>query len=373
MEANCIPYLFGVLLLLFAKEISSHGAMQMPLSWQVGNTQVDLGENSCVSGACNWFTNWTHLPPDQPATIPQDSPLRTFTDVPPSNEDWTARNPWRAPGRAKVYSPCGSEGGNPFGCVQADGTLGPCTIDDGAFAFGTDGRALGGMGVITAWQQGSIVEVGWSIRSNHGGGDSYRLCKKPANGNFSELTEECFAAGALDFVGNTSFIVYHETTTTNGGSRTFEIDAVRTTNGTYPPRSMWTRNPIPCFGHGPDIQGQGTQFPLPTLHGKTIVTPTALAGFCPCRHPRGDAYSQMPFLYADEVGKSKNQTCYCCCGCCMGNDHAPVSFDEWTIVDKIRIPKNLTQGEYVLGFRWDCEVCLFVHACACVCMSVRMK
>ena len=318
---NSNPLVIFVSLLGFLKEIHSHGAMQKPLSWQVGNTQFDLGENSCVAGACNWFTNWTRLPPGQSATIPQDSPLRTFSDVPPLNEDWTARNPWRAPGRAKVYSPCGSEGGNPLGCIQNDGTLGPCTTDDGAFAFGADGRSLGGIGVTTAWQQGSIVEAGWSIRSNHGGGYSYRLCKKPSSGDYFDITEECFAAGALDFVGNTSFIVYHNKnhSTGGGGSRRFEIDAVRTTAGTYPPGSMWTRNPIPCFGRGPDIQGNGTQFPLPTLNGKTVITPTTLAGFCPCRDPR----PQLPFVHVEGAA-----TCYCCCGCCMRGSHGAVSFDQ---------------------------------------------
>ena len=53
------------------------------------------------------------------------------------------------------------------GCVvDSAGTLGPCTTDDGGFAYGGDGRGLGGMGVRTAWRRGDVVEVGFSIRSN---------------------------------------------------------------------------------------------------------------------------------------------------------------------------------------------------------------
>ena len=66
-------------------------------------------------------------------------------------------------------------------------------------------------------------------------GYSYRLCRMPASGNFSELAESCFQRNALDFVGNSSFIEY-----TNSGER-FEIDAMRTTQGTVPEGSMWTR------------------------------------------------------------------------------------------------------------------------------------
>lgn len=46
-----------------------------------------------------------------------------------------------------------------------------------------------------------MVEVAWANNANHGGGYAYRLCK--ADGN---VTEECFQAGHLDFVGDTSWL-----------------------------------------------------------------------------------------------------------------------------------------------------------------------
>ncbi len=46
------------------------------------------------------------------------------------------------------------------------------------------------------WEQGSTVEVSWSIEANHGGGYLYRLC--PAD---SELDEDCFRKNPLEFTG----------------------------------------------------------------------------------------------------------------------------------------------------------------------------
>jgi hypothetical protein len=349
-----------------------HGIMQMPLPWQLGNVHEDLGQNSCASGGCNWFTNFTTIPKGQAPTIPQNSPLRTFSDLPPLFEDWTARNPWRAPGTAKVYSPCGADGGNPEGCVQNDGTMGPCTTDDGGFGYGIDGRSLGGNGVVTSWQSGSVVEVGWSVRSNHGGGYSYRLCKKPSSGNFSKVTEECFTKTVLAFVGNTSFIQY------NNGQGRFEIDALRTTTGTYPAGSMWTKNPIPSFGKGPNVMANGTQFPLPTLNGKHVQTPSPLAGFCPCRKQGGVAKGDgrdrhSPSSFEEWVHTATNealppgqQSCYCCCSCCDHGQGDP-DFDNWLLVDRLRLPANLDTGSWVLGFRWDCEQSLQVwQQCASI-------
>ena len=49
----------------------------------------------------------------------------------------------------------------------------------------------------TVWQRGGTAETVISIRANHGGGYSFRLC--PAD---KELTEECFAATPVPFVRN---------------------------------------------------------------------------------------------------------------------------------------------------------------------------
>ena len=51
----------------------------------------------------------------------------------------------------------------------------------------------------TVWTRGSAVEVATGVAILHSGGWSYRLC--PSN---AELTEECFARGALKFNSDTA-------------------------------------------------------------------------------------------------------------------------------------------------------------------------
>merc|ERR1712146_178913 len=56
-----------------------------------------------------------------------------------------------------------------------------------------------------SWPAGSHQEVSWNIYANHGGGYSYRLCKK-ADGE--KLTEECFQQNPLNFASDQSWIQY---------------------------------------------------------------------------------------------------------------------------------------------------------------------
>ena len=99
-------------------------------------------------------------------------------------------------------------GGNPTGCpadtpgtrvaceyAQANGLDIPagCDCPGGGFGYGFEARAVYGSSpnnTITEWKAGDVVEAGWVIQANHGGGYSYRLCKR--TGSVSDLTEECF-------------------------------------------------------------------------------------------------------------------------------------------------------------------------------------
>ena len=102
-------------------------------------------------------------------------------------------------------------------------------------------------------QRGSVVETAYILYSNHAGGyvrhdtacpttaqstvsqnafasQAYRLCKQTPGRN---VTEECFQAGHLAFVGDTHIIQW-------GPSKAMRktIPAVYTTNGTHPAGSM---------------------------------------------------------------------------------------------------------------------------------------
>ena len=98
-------------------------------------------------------------------------------------EDWTQTHLWRAPGTAPIRSPCGIDGGNPGGCSSSpfgpgDKTGGSCA--GGGYGIGPDARNFSFPNYVTTdWTAGSIVDVAWALTANHGGGYSYRLCRRP--------------------------------------------------------------------------------------------------------------------------------------------------------------------------------------------------
>ena len=162
---------------------------------------------------------------------------------------------------------------------------------------------------VTNWTRGDVVEVAWSIIANHGGGYSYRLCKLPKEGGRKALTEECFQKTPLKFSGSKQWVQYGEDQTSR-----VEFEAVRTSEGTFPEGSQWTKNPIPaCNG-----LGGGFDDPNPCTNGTQFSPPgPGLLGF------------------GVHVGSGK--------------------LFDFSIIDKVEIPKDLEPGKYVLSFRWDCE------------------
>jgi hypothetical protein len=153
---------------------------------------------------------------------------------------------------------------------------------------------------VTQWTAGSVETVKFNLHNNHGGGYSYRLCKKPANP--MDITEECFNKMPLNFVGNTSVIDYRGAPF----KKNLEIPATSTTNGTFPAGSMWRKNPIPfcAWDTVPPVPGcpLGAQF-KPPVKG----TP--------------EGYGPFP---------------------------------DFDIADKVQVPEG-TEGDYVVSWRWDCE------------------
>jgi hypothetical protein len=185
--------------------------------------------------------------------------------------------------------------------------------------------------VTTEWMAGSVVEAGWGIQANHGGGYSYRLCKR-SNG----LTEECFQEMPLGFVGEESYVQVGQ-----NKSKRVSFKANRTSRGTMPEGSQWTKNPIPACGGGDGGFSQpsgdrcppevGTLFPSPAISPETGEP---LEGFCET----------------------------------SGSHWAPNCL--FTIVDQLQVPQNLEEGDYVLSFRWDCEQTPQVWT---TCSSIRIK
>jgi len=298
--------------------VVGHGSMQWPPTWFDVNGKIGMTAGSqCGAGcdytpngtfcSCFWFSNETTHPGEP--TIAKDSFLRTYRNIGNSSSDQYADNPWMAPGTAEIFSPCGFGGGNPFGCPR--GTNGT-DCPGGGYGFGIDARAYDWKNVTTTeWKLGAVVEAAWGIQANHGGGYSYRLCKMPKEGRM-DLTEECFQKTSLNFVGDMQWVQYG----TNSANRT-EFKANRTSEGTFPQGSQWTKNPIPaCYPFG------GWQDRTRTCPMGTMFTPPApgLKGF-------GESIA----------------------------DFGATTDFKWSIVDKIQVPLDLIPGEYVLSHRWDCE------------------
>lgn len=323
---------------------AGHGAMTMP-SPRTNMTQMYAGhcagavppasgrpinETGPQDGPCDWYNQGcqpgcTKCIPDcghiqaglgkccdtpmEPTVT--DPELRTFQNLFGHFDIGFKYSPWRSPGFAPVLDACGEAGGEEPGASIS------------GFKVGAKGSKLPKTRG-PQWAAGSKQEVSWGLFANHGGGYSYRLCSKSDN-----ITEECFQRNPLQFVGNTSWIQYSD----DKANRT-AIPATRTSEGTNPPGSQWTRNPIPaCSGY---MGGVGSiacnkaQFE-PVL--KDVIKP----------HPK---YAQMPGLYG------------------FGPGAGYFIEDEkqfWTarfnfnIIDEVMIPADLPAGDYVLGFRWDCE------------------
>ena len=145
--------------------------------------------------------------------------------------DFTKYNPWRSPGKAPVRDPCGAASG------YVDPSKKKAEVPEGYMPWSEGSKVLP-EGPVTVWKAGGEAEVAWSIAAQHGGGYIYRLCPKKAG---VPLTEECFQANPLAFVGSTHTIRYND-----GSAAEFPINATSLSSGTTPAGSTWRRNPIPA-------------------------------------------------------------------------------------------------------------------------------
>jgi hypothetical protein len=232
-----------------------------------------------------------------------DSSLRTYNIDKEcgSEEDYYYYSPWRAPGSAPVFDSCGVAGGRP-----------PPAGGFGAQYFNTTFAKQGDYGshVLkprssdTVWVAGDAVEVSWAIYANHGGGYQYRLC--PSS---SPLTEECFFKRPLQFVGSQKLRW--------GGvhGEELEVNGTYVSEGTLPEGSTWAKNPIPDWGS--DRIAPSFAPPCKESPNCTSTLASAMDNRCRCSGEWG------PY--------------------------------DMEIVDLLHVPADLVPGDYVLGFRWDCE------------------
>ena len=92
-----------------------------------------------------------------------------------SDADWTKFNPWRAPGHAPVYDPCGRASGS----YKATAGKGEFTDTKYAKLGDLGSQVLPVYDTGTVWEAGSTVETMTSFRANHGGGKTMSMPASP--------------------------------------------------------------------------------------------------------------------------------------------------------------------------------------------------
>jgi hypothetical protein len=166
------------------------------ITWPPSRTNASLASGGYCGGEqpCSWFSQPTEIPGDP--TLPDYA--RTYnTKVNSGPDDWSRKMPWRAPGSAPVLgSGCGVAGGGPL-LLPNGGNAAP------GYAQGADFLTIPQSADPTVWHRGNAQEVSWALWANHGGGVSWRLCKKSEN-----VSEDCFARNSLEFVGDQNWIRY---------------------------------------------------------------------------------------------------------------------------------------------------------------------
>lgn len=327
-------------------------------------------EPTCGSGqACFWFSqgctigctacdgkgaripNWDHCPEEGPKRRTVDDPrFRSVNQnaTPGSPEDIFKFNPWRAPGRAPVFDPCGKAGGSDTMAFNAGGYNTTKNARQGDLGTAVLKPRPSG----TVWKRGAVEKARWQYTAAHGGGYQYRLCLAS-----EPLTEACFQAMPLKFAEPASHTFkYADHDLVLYASATVVPDAVTGTGD-------WMLNPIPsyesdlvgcdvdCTSNDPAFGGglsdacnsttKHCKLECPGCRTPTWAADTACPSKCaqpyPQYFPSGNAYvGADKAIFPDPHGLSRE-------------------YNKFAVEDSIVVPSDIPAGEYVLGWRWDCE------------------
>jgi len=361
----------AVVTLCFIGMVHGHGSMIMPLSrnsidaeteeWSHGkhpmtgtiepyNCACTNGTSECDNGqSCFWFSNgctpgckacdgngnrypnFDHCPNEIKDLKPSDLLLKEYWTGDPTWPEGTSYdifkfNPWRAPGKAPVFDPCGMAGGR-------------WTEAFNAAAFNTTKFAkMGDLGsqvlrprpTGTTWKRGRTAKTRWQLTANHGGGYIYRLC--PAD---QPLTEACFQKTSLKWATASHVLRFAN------ASQDMEINATDVKRGGG---IGWRLNPFPNVRKDPcDYNVTAKDGPghhCAWTHCPGCGAPHYAADeSCPdvcSKHYPGTPDGRTPVLpFPDPVGG--------------------IDTHKFSIEDTVIVPEEIPAGKYVLAWRWDCE------------------
>jgi len=238
---------------------------------------------------------------------------------------------------------------------------------------GTDGITLPKQPA-TIYKRGEIVEMAWALTANHGGGYSYRLCKIPPDGN---VTEECFQKIPLKFVGDHHRFQYAGRWFPGKEPPSYDVPMTKVSEGTFPPGSEWARVPMPACRYydqsicGPEVPINYTSPGGEIPWGGTFYGGDAWIAQVDCASIGAGATIEPdgpppPTDINNSYGLSDGQLCppgktqftevVPGISGFLANHTYPVrSVIAFSIVDKIQIPADIEEGNYMLSWRWDCE------------------
>jgi len=310
------------------------------------NCRCTNGSSFCNSGqACFWFSqgctpgckvcdgngsripNFDHCPGESIKPVLNDPKHRTVNQaaVPGSLQDFTKYHPWRSPGKAPVWDACGMAGGVSMEVFNAGAYNRTRFAKQGDLGSQVLPKRPSG----AVWKKGSVARASWQNTAEHGGGYQYRLC--PAS---EPLTEECFQKMPLKFANSEKHTIVFSDATKN---RQIEARLVpHAVTGT----GDWMMNPLP---YGSEACTSCCDWVVPSGTHCNFTCPGcgdphhAADGACPvdCAH-----YPGLPHGGAD----SKY----------LPNQLPGMDAHHFAVEDSLQVP-DVPAGEYVLGWRWDCE------------------
>jgi len=230
---------------------------------------------------------------------------------------------------------------------------------------GTDGLTLPAKEP-HVWHRGGNATVAWALHANHGGGYSWRLCKK--SDDPTQVTEACFQQTPLRFARDTHRIQYRDMFVSFKSDpiwerqmklREVEIPMVKVTEGTHPPSSEWARNPIPScqlcgakeFAYCGGYEG-GNGLPEAAQAGCYAACNGGRLPTCP---PGTSMFDPPAFGLASHFMGSYDPIR-------VQRESLPVNGQlnnmdgfPFSIVDEVIVPDHLEVGDYLLSWRWDTE------------------
>jgi len=183
----------------------------------------------------------------------------------------------------------------------------------------------------TYWKAGGTAQVGWGLSAQHGGGYSYRLCPKSQFGSDPQAIERCFQSNHLTFTNSSSTIHFDDNSHAD----------ITISGKIYTPEDgrQWKLNPIPgcacdnglsCGSKSDSLRGSSCTYPeASTYTHKGSSTPA-----CPTGTMFEPGFTQFTQGYLTQFAGQKG-----------GN--------TFSVMDEVNVPNE--PGEYVLGWRWDCE------------------